>query len=226
MRAGDDLDLAGGQHPDGRVLPAARPVGQRAEHPGRRQPAHLGEGGEADAELDRVVRLPAAALLLAQLVVAEQLQRLLGGLLVVAAVVLEPGGRGEGELLGLDPVLPAQLQRVHVQLDGELVHDPLDRERRLGPAGAAVGVGGHLVGEDALAVEAVGRELVDADVHEGAEDRHARADQAQVGAHVGEDAAAQALDVALAVGRDVDVLDLVAAVVGATSATRCASRST
>ena len=77
-RAGDDLDLAGGQHPDGGVLPAAGAVGQRAEHPGRRQPAHLGEGGEADAQLDRVVRLAAAALLLAQLVVAEQLQRLLG----------------------------------------------------------------------------------------------------------------------------------------------------
>src|SRR3712207_7560565 len=57
------------------VLPAAGAVGQRAEHPGGRQAAHLGEGGDADAQLDRVVRLPAAALLRAQFVVAEQLDR-------------------------------------------------------------------------------------------------------------------------------------------------------
>ena len=153
-------------------------------------------------------------LLGAQLVVAEQLQRLLGRLLVVAAVVLEAGDRGERELLGLDPVLAAQLERVHAQLDGELVHDPLDGERRLGPAGAAVGVGGHLVGEDAVALEPVGRELVDAREHERAQDRDARGDQPQVGAHVGEQPDLEALDVALAVGGDVDVLDLVAAVVG------------
>ena len=90
-RAGDHLDLAGGQHPDRHRLPAAGAVAQRAEHPRRRQPAHLGVGGDADAELHRVVRRPPARLLGPQLVVAEQLHRLVGGRLVVAGVVDQPG---------------------------------------------------------------------------------------------------------------------------------------
>ena len=215
-RAGDDLDLAGGQHPDRGLLPAAGAVGERAEHPGGRQAAHLGEGGEADAQLHRVVRLPPALLLGAQLVVAEQLA-------APAAWPARsrrcrsssPAAVVNGNSSALIQFFRRSSSGSMSELDGELVHDPLDRERGLGPAGAAVGVGGHLVGEDALALEPVGRELVDADVHERAEDRHTRGDQPQVGAHVGEDAAAQALDVALAVGGDVDVLDLVAAVVGA-----------
>ena len=58
--------------------------------------------------------------------------------------------------------------RVHADLGGELVHQPLDGVRRLGPAGAAVGVGPGLVGEDGLARELVGRELVDRVEHERA----------------------------------------------------------
>ena len=71
-------------------------------------------------------------------------------------------------------------------LGGELVHDPLDGEGRLGPAGAAVGVDPGLVGEHRLAVELVGRELVDRVEHARAEHRHAAADEREVGAHVGE----------------------------------------
>ena len=82
-----------------------------------------------------------AGLLGPQLVVAEQLHRLVGGRLVVAGVVRQPADRGERELLVLDPVAPADLHRVDAELDRELVHDALDGVRRLGPAGAAVGVG-------------------------------------------------------------------------------------
>ena len=114
--SGDDLDLAGGQHPDRRVLPAAGAVGQRAEHPGRGEAAHLGEGRDADAELDRVVAGPALLLLGAQLVVVEQLLGPGRGRLVVARVVGQAGDGGERELLVLDPVLLPQLQRVHAQL--------------------------------------------------------------------------------------------------------------
>ena len=102
--SGDHLDLAGGQHPDRRVLPAAGAVGERAEHPGRGQPAHLGEGGDADAELHRVVAGPPLLLLLAQRVVAEQLLGPGRGRLVVARVVGQAGDGGERELLVLDPV--------------------------------------------------------------------------------------------------------------------------
>jgi hypothetical protein len=113
---GDHLHLAGGQHPNRGVLPAARAVGQRPEDPRRRQPAHLGEGRDADAELDRVAGLAPRGLLLAQVVVAEQLHRLGRGRLVVAAVVLEGSDRGVREFLVRDPVPLAQLQRVHAEL--------------------------------------------------------------------------------------------------------------
>ena len=53
--------------------------------PGRRQPAHLGEGGDADAQLHRVAGLASPLLLRAQPVVVEQLQGPGGGRLVVAA---------------------------------------------------------------------------------------------------------------------------------------------
>ena len=103
-RSGDDLDLAGGQHPDRGLLPAAGAVGQRAEHPGRGQAAHLGEGGDADAELHRVVAGPPLLLLLAELVVVEQLLGLGRGRLVVTRVVGQAGDGGVRELLVLDPV--------------------------------------------------------------------------------------------------------------------------
>jgi hypothetical protein len=79
---------------------------------------------------------PPRGLLGPQLVVTQQLHRLVGGGLVVARVVDEPAHVGERELLVLDPVLPPHLHRVHAQLGGELVHDALDGVRRLGPAGA------------------------------------------------------------------------------------------
>ncbi len=153
-------------------------------------------------------------LLAAQRVVAEQLLGLGRRGLVVARVVLQPAHRGERELLVLDPVLLAQLQRLAAQLGRQLVHDPLDGERGLRPAGAAVGVGGGLGGEHVRAGEPVGRELVDRVEHERAEDRDARRHQAQVGTHVGEQVDVQRENGAVALGCDRDVLDLVAAVVG------------
>ena len=173
-RAGDHLDLAGGQHPDRRVLPAARAVGQRAEGARRGKTAHLGERRHADAELHRVVALAALGLFAPQPVVVEQLPRLRGGGLVVAGVVGQARDGVERELLVGDPVLGAQLERVARQFGGELVHHPLDGERRLRAPGAAVGVGGHLVGEHVGAREVIRRELVDAVEHERAQDRYAR----------------------------------------------------
>ena len=113
----------------------------------------------------------------------------------------------------LDPVLLAQLQRLAAELDGELVHHPLDAEGRLRTPGAAVGVGPGLVGEDVGAREVVGRELVDAVEHERTQDRHARGDQAEVGAHVGQQLDLQAGDGAVLLGRQRQALDLVPAVV-------------
>ena len=110
--AGDDLDLAGGEHPDAGALPAAGAVVEGAEDARGGETAHLGERRDADAELDRVVALAAALLLGAQLVVAEELLRLGGGRLVVAGVVRHAGDGGERELVVRDPVLLADLERV------------------------------------------------------------------------------------------------------------------
>ena len=176
-RARHHLDLAGRQHPDGRMLPTARAVRQRAEDPRRRQAAHLGERRHPDAELHGIAVFAALGLLAPQPVVVEQLPRLGGGGLVVAGVVGQPRDGVEGELLVGDPVLRAQFERIARQLGGKLVHHPLDRERRLRTAGAAVGVGGHLVGEDVGTREAIRRELVDAVEHERAEDRDAGGDE-------------------------------------------------
>ncbi|SCD60345.1 hypothetical protein GA0115245_11005 [Streptomyces sp. di188] len=158
--------------------------------------------------------LVALALLLAQFVVPEQGERLVRGRLVVAAVVGEPRDRVVRELVVADPVAAAQLDRVHAEFGGQLVHDPLDGVRGFRTSRAPVGVGGRAGGEHARAAELVGVHLVDRRVHERAEDRHARGDQHQVGAHVGEQVHLQAAQPAVAVGGDLDVLDHAAPVVG------------
>ena len=60
--------------------------------------------------------------------------------------------------------LPAELDRVHLQLARERVDRPLDRVRRLGPARAAVRVGRRLVREHARALEVVALDVVRAAV--------------------------------------------------------------
>ena len=130
----------------------------------------------------------------------------------------EAGDRVERELVVLDPVLLADLERVHAEVRGQVVHHPLDRERRLGTAGAAVGVGPGAVGEDGLAVELVGGELVDAVVHEGAQHRRAAAEQGDVRAEVAVQMDLQAGDGAVLLGGEGDVLDLGPAVVAALQA--------
>ena len=188
------------EHPHAGVLPAAGAVVERAEHPGGSQAAHLGEGRDADAELHPVARGTSLLLLGPQLVVPEGLLGLGGRGLVVAGVVLQAGDAGEGELLVLDPVLLPDREGVDADLDGQLVHQSFDGVGRLRPAGAAVGVGPGLVGQDRLAGEVVGRELVDRVEHEGAEHRHAAADDGDVGAQVGRQLDLEAGDGAVLLG--------------------------
>ena len=113
----------------------------------------------------------------------------------------------------LDPVHLTQLHRIHVQLGGEFIHDPLDREGRLRSARTADRVGRRLVGEHAHAVEVIGLHLVDRGEHEHAQQRDARGDDLQIGTHVGEQVDLQAEQFAVLGRADFDVLDLVAAVV-------------
>ena len=195
------------------MIPAAGSVVERAQHPARREAAHLGERRDPEPELHRVVLVAAPLLLGAQLVVPEHLLGPGGRRLVVAGVVLQATHRRERELVVLDPVLLADLERVHPDLGRELVHDPLDGVRRLRPAGAAVGVGPGLVGEHRLHLEVVRRELVDRVEHERAEHRYAAPDERDVGAQVGEQLDLEPGDRAVLLRRQRELLPLVAAVV-------------
>ena len=147
--------------------------------------------------------------------VVGQLGRLVRRGLVVARVVHQPAEGGVGELLGLDEVAPPQLHRVEPDLGGQRVHGPLDGVGGLGPAGAAVGVGRRHVREHRRAAEVVGRrDVVDAGVEEGAEQRDARGDQLQVRTHVAQQPDPDGGQPAVLVGGQLDVLDLPAALDG------------
>ena len=114
----------------------------------------------------------------------------------------------------LDPVHLAELHGIHVQLGGELVDDALDGKRRLRAPRATDGVGRRGVGEDTYAVELVDGHLVDRRVHEHAQQRDARGDDLQVGTHVGDEIDLEGDDLAVLGGSDLDVLDLIASVMG------------
>ena len=123
-----------------------------------------------------VARRRRRSLLLAHAGVVDQGQRLVERRLVVAAVVGEGGGRvGVRELVGLDEVASADLGRIDADLAGQRLHRALERIGRLGSTGAAVGVGRRLVREHRRALEGVRRDVVDAAVEEGTEQRDARA---------------------------------------------------
>ena len=106
--------------------------------------------------------LARALLLLAQLLVADPLERLVERRLVVAGVVLEPGRRGVRELVRRDEVLPPQLGRVDAELVGGRLDEPLDEERRLGDAERAAvrDAAGRLVRVRALGDDVRGRDVV------------------------------------------------------------------
>ncbi len=92
----------------------------------------LGERREADAHDLALGAL--LGLLLAELVVADQIERDVQRLLVVARVVLPAHRALVRELLRLDEVLPAQLGRVDARLEGQVLHQALDQVGGLGHA--------------------------------------------------------------------------------------------
>ena len=119
-----------------------------------------------------------------------------------------------GSSNGGHQVLQPQLCRVHVQLAGEVVHDPLVRVRRLRAAGSPVRVGRGEVGEDPDALEGIGVEGVEARIREGAKDGDARREELQVCTHVRQEPDFHAKDLAFVRGGELDVLNLPAAVDG------------
>ena len=130
-------------------------------------------------------------LLLAQVVVADLVERLAQRGRVVAGVVHEPGRRRVRELLGLDEVLEPHLGRVDAELVRRRLHQSFDEVRRLGDAERAPvrDAARRLVRVRAAALHVRGRIVVAAgdDVEQpGAELRRLRVgvERALVGEHV------------------------------------------
>src|SRR6185436_6452219 len=93
VRRGADEDLHGSrrQAADRGRVPAAGPVANRSEDARRREPAHLDVRREPDTELLRVTPLAPVGLLLAEGLVADELERLVKRSVEVAGIDLQPG---------------------------------------------------------------------------------------------------------------------------------------
>src|SRR5690242_15977121 len=203
--AGEHGDFAGGFYAHSAALPAAGGGGG-----GGADGADFHVGGHANAVV--LALLASGGLAGTQLVIGGKLQGALQALLVVGGVVGEVGGSGVGKFLGLGEILAAELGRVHVELAGGAIHEALNVISRLGTSGAAVGVSGHLVGEDAYNFAVEGGNLVAAGQHERGELRDEGREQLVVGAHVSQDSGAEAKDGAVLLQRQFQVVDGVATV--------------
>ncbi len=142
--------------------------------------------------------------------VLRQLERAVERAGVVARVVGEADGGGVRELL--DEVPAPHLGRVDAELVGDLVHQPLEAVGGLGPAGAAVGVGGRGVRERLVDRDRDVRDRVRARHHEQRQVRDGRRQQLQVGAVVLHAVELQREDRAVVVDGGLVRLPLVAAV--------------
>ena len=210
--ADQDLDGPGREAADRGGVPAAGAVADRAEDPRRSEAAHLDVGRQTDADLLRVAASAPLGLVATEPVVVDELERLVERGVEVAGVDLEPGRDRLGKLG--DEVLAPKLDGIHVQLERERVHRPLDRIRRLRAARAAIGVCRGRVREDADALEVVRLHVVAPRVEPGAEERHPGRDELHVGAHRGGQPDADGGDLPVLGRRELDLLQDVAPVDG------------
>ncbi len=131
--------------------------------------------------------------------------------MVVAAVVEQPGGVEERELLGPHRVAAPDLDRIEAEVVGEQVDRPLDQGRCLGPAGAAVGDQRRGVGDDRSRGPGDRGDPVRARRHHRRVPRHDRADH-RVGTGVDVDEDPEGPDGAVPIAADLDRLALGAGV--------------
>ena len=158
---------------------------ERADHGRRRDAAGLDIGGDADAAILAAVRGFLAARLEAGVI--GRVQRHLQRRLIVAAVVLQRDRRLVREGVGRDEVAAAQFGRVDPQFVGREIDDALQQERRLGPAGAAIGIDRHGVGEHRLGLDIDRRGRVGAGEQRAVQiGRDAGREGRQIGAHIGD----------------------------------------
>ena len=209
-RPDQDLHGSGRKEANRRSVPAAGAVADRAEDAGRSETAHLEIGREADPELLRVATLAAPGLFLAHRVVVEQLERRVEVRVVVARVDGEPRRDRLRELA--QEVQPANLDRILAELARQRVHRALDRVRRFGTARSAVRVRRSRRREDAGALEVVRDDVVRARVQPCTQQRDSRCDELEIGSHPGGQLRADGADLPFRCCRELDLLDLVAAV--------------
>ena len=154
------------------------------------------------------VGIPASgALLGAQVVVADQLERGVERLRIVAGVVDRAGRGGERELVRRGKVPSADLGRVHAELGGNEIDGALADGSGLGSTRTPVRTGRRRVREHGDRAEVMALPSVHAGGHEARHQRDERAAH-RIGADVGPSPDAKAAERAVAAGADRDVVHL------------------
>ena len=158
--AGDDLHLAGRQHPHRRRLPAAGAVVERREHAGSARARTSRRSVEMP--MPRCLRRPGRAALpparARSVVVADHLERAVEcGLVVAASRTASPAAVAYGNWSGGMKLRRRISAGSTPTSRASASIGPLDGVRRLGPARAAVRVGRRPVREHAGARERVAR---------------------------------------------------------------------
>src|SRR5437868_5948080 len=116
------------------------------------------------------------------------------------------------EVFGRGEVPPADFDGVEAEFVGDQIYRALDDVSGFGSARAAVGVGRHLVGEDACDVDLYRGDFVRAGEHQARQGRDGRREQLVVRAEVCDDVVAQARQSAVQLTADLYLADLAAPV--------------
>ena len=167
-----------------------------------------------DADALQPALLPRGRLRATQLRVVRELDQPLQARLVIAAVVGAAGGVGVREVGRPNEIAKPDLNRVEVELSGETVHHPLDEEGGFGTAGPSIGAGRSRVRIDGLQRALRRRDAITARLqfgHDGGDERTVRL---EVRAHVCQNAGPNGEHGAVALGRQLDVLQLTPPVPG------------
>ena len=173
----------------------------------------LQEGGDA-AAAQLAARLGLRTPRLEALPVGQR-QALVQDLLESAAVVDLRHRVLVRKLLGPDHVAAAQLGPIQPHLARGGVHQALDDVDGLGPARAAIGAGGRVVGQDGADLQAHAGDVVDAGADPRPDDqRNGQRRVGGIGTHIGQRAHTQRQHLAARIQRQFGMADLAAAMRG------------
>ena len=209
VRAGEDRHAARRMHAHFARFEKARARAQRAGDVRRREPAGFDVGRVADAA--QLAALRGFRLACREAGDIRHLVRFVERRVVVAGVVAERDRRLVRKRA--DEVAAADFVLRDAEIHADLVDEPLDHVRGLGPSGAAVGVHRGGVGERRghLRVDR-GRRVLPREQRRVQDRRDARGERRQVRAHRGRRVHAHREELAVLVAGHLGVRDVVAAV--------------